>query len=261
LDQGPSSIGPIAEIPPTDLERIKESIPIFASTLADSVGELFPAQSSPSSPGKSNKSNLKPPPAASLSNDVPLSILRPDKFARSQYFNSGIIRNKKQFPHDSSPDMGSDKQLAEELFGDSKPPAVNSTAIRPKDILAEAPEQGKNTSPSSSHESHPAAPNIDVVESLNQSIFEKQAQLAKLQSPIDALTQESGVYEDVEMTDDAFTLVQHHKRFEAGVSNKPSILKPNSIAQQGDDSRPARPGSHPTHVPRVRSSRARDRRP
>jgi hypothetical protein len=37
-----SGTGPIAEILPTDLERMKESIPIFTSNLAETAGELFP---------------------------------------------------------------------------------------------------------------------------------------------------------------------------------------------------------------------------
>jgi hypothetical protein len=53
IKQNPDK-GPIAEILPTDLERMKESIPIFASNLTDSVGELFPASEEKQKPAQTS---------------------------------------------------------------------------------------------------------------------------------------------------------------------------------------------------------------
>jgi hypothetical protein len=90
-----SSSGPIAEILPTDLERLKESIPIFASKFGKSVSELFPDpvehskpldevqdDSPPTSPPRK-----KPPPVASLPSQPQSSSpppIRPDKYANSR---------------------------------------------------------------------------------------------------------------------------------------------------------------------------------
>jgi hypothetical protein len=86
--------GPIAEIPPTDLERLKESVPLFASQLAQTVGQLFPEElhqtSQVTTPSASIPEGcqikLKPPPVASL--PPVLSPRMPDKYANSPYFNS-----------------------------------------------------------------------------------------------------------------------------------------------------------------------------
>jgi hypothetical protein len=53
-------LGPLPDIPPTDLERMKESIPIFASDLVTTVGQLFPK------PNPTPTMLKKPPPVASI---------------------------------------------------------------------------------------------------------------------------------------------------------------------------------------------------
>jgi hypothetical protein len=103
----------IANIPPTDLERLKESIPLFASDLAKSAGKLFTddQESQPGSPAQDP--TLKPPPVASIPK-ARSTPPRPDKFAHSLYFNSGRAR---QF----------ERELPVESFeDDTKPPAVGT---------------------------------------------------------------------------------------------------------------------------------------
>jgi hypothetical protein len=97
IKQRPTSNGPIAEIPPTNKERLGTSIPLFASQLAKTAGKLFPEANQVNSKQESSMSpatNLKPPPVASL-------------------------------PSRSSTPTN-DKQLAIDIFGDdAKPPAIN----------------------------------------------------------------------------------------------------------------------------------------
>jgi hypothetical protein len=87
-----SSSRPIAEILPTDLERLKESIPIFASDLANTAGKLFDEpkhnDSTPPKSPSTKTTELKPPPAASLSPSAAFHVNRPNRYANSLYFNS-----------------------------------------------------------------------------------------------------------------------------------------------------------------------------
>jgi hypothetical protein len=89
--------GPIAEILPTDLERLKESVPIFALQLATVAGQLFPEETYQPTHSERNASvsivngrqfKMKPPPAASLPLEAS-SPCMPDKNENSLYFNSG----------------------------------------------------------------------------------------------------------------------------------------------------------------------------
>jgi hypothetical protein len=83
--------GPIAQIPPTDTERMGSGSPLYASTFNNK--KLFPDHQSTQKSGVT-QSNLKPPPVASLKN------------ADSSVF--------------------SEQELVEEIFGeDAKPPAKN----------------------------------------------------------------------------------------------------------------------------------------
>jgi hypothetical protein len=88
LKQSSAAADPIAEILPTDLERLKESVLILALQLTKTVGKLFPDE-----PRQNDQDafeaprNLKPPPEASLPVGVVISRI-PDKFANSPYFNS-----------------------------------------------------------------------------------------------------------------------------------------------------------------------------
>jgi hypothetical protein len=82
--------GHIADIPPTNLERLKESIPLFASDLAKSAGKLFSDDDQEGSKPTGTPirdSKLKSPPAAFIPTEPPTHP-RPDKFACSPYFNS-----------------------------------------------------------------------------------------------------------------------------------------------------------------------------
>jgi hypothetical protein len=216
-----SSSRPIAEILPTDMERLKESIPIFASDLANTAGKLFdelkPNESTPPKSPKNTASGPKLPPVASLSPSAALRVNRPDKYAISPYFNSAKRFSKHTPP--LSPNQ--DRSLAEELFGsDSKPPASTKYI----DIKA---TQGCNddpvadNDPKSSQASAPEA-DIDVVDGLNQQIVKKQEQFIKLQQSIAALTQsEPPVQTDVEMTDASFILVQHKQPSPARLKKPP----------------------------------------
>jgi hypothetical protein len=198
------STGPIAAIPPTDLERLRESVPIFASTLAKSAGKLFedldPQTSEVPSDDLSHiHVREKIPPVASLPTKMSSSMSPrfPDKFARSPYFNSW-----------KGPKDDDDRKLAEDIFGDdSKPPAVTKQPPPPRSPIT-----------FQAHEIHLSAETVkppasdmenDVVDKLNQQIAFKQAQLEKLQLSIKSLTQDPADDKDVEMTDGSFTLVKH----------------------------------------------------
>jgi hypothetical protein len=122
-----SSTGPIAEILPTDLERLKESVPIFASDLAKSAGKLFPDagehRSPPADDLQSLSSRKKPPPAASLPIQKQTSLppsTRPDLLVNSAYFLSRKL-----------PSADTERKLAEDIFGDdAKPPAKQLPATQ-----------------------------------------------------------------------------------------------------------------------------------
>jgi hypothetical protein len=189
---------PIAEILPTDLERMKESIPIFASNLSATVGELFPASEEKPKPVRTftptqeseplMQLHTKPPPAASLSNPA-VSSKFPDKFAHSLYFN----------PRNRSSNQ-EDRNLANDLFGqDSKPAAVNHQHTTTGTMLPPKLIQGNLIAESDKlklFHSSTFVPNtqamdidkeIDPVERLNQSIAQQEAQLEQLQSSLAAL--------------------------------------------------------------------------
>jgi hypothetical protein len=198
IKQRPTSSGPIAQIPPTDEERLGTSIPLFASKLANTAGKLFPDEYHPTQKQQSlgpNPSNLKPPPVASLSiadNSIALS----------------------------------EQELAEEIFGeDAKPPAnpYNSAARIPPNptdrfyaslIEEETLEKAEKSLmpgrhpgitfqralPKHTQENQTGSKNpsildtemqvdseFDPVEKLNQSIAQQQAQLEKLQHALAAL--------------------------------------------------------------------------
>jgi hypothetical protein len=229
----PTSIGPIAQILPTDEERLGTSIPLFASKLANTVGKLFPEKhpiSSDSNP-ESNKGNLKPPPAASLPQESP--AISP-----------------------VSPKIIVDRELAEEIFGDdAKPPArpnpYNPAARMPPNpnnrfyaslIEQEALEKSSKTLKLNSHpgttfqsqnfpkadqqqQTYPSIPNnniethtdkdSDSVEKLNQSIAQQRAQLEKLQKALADLKAPPSprVTQDMELShidDDEFLPVGGH---------------------------------------------------
>jgi hypothetical protein len=223
-----SSSRPIAEILPTDLERLKESIPIFASDLANTAGKLFdepkPNESTPpKSPSIKMTTELKPPPVASLSPSAAFRVNRPDRYANSLYFNSAKHFSKQTPP--LSPNQ--DRSLAEELFGsDSKPPAARS-----------APGYTNRASTTLSVEAtSPEA--ATVVEKLNQAIAEKQALLAKLQSSIQALKSDSAAsslevidetMEDVDPDPNQFIVVQRKPPpADQASTNVPKGPQPNS---------------------------------
>jgi hypothetical protein len=130
LKQSSAAAGPIAEILPTDLERLKESVPILASQLTKTAGKLFPDE-----PRQEDQDtfaapcNLKPPPAASL----PVGVVIPrilDKFANSPYFNSWK-GPKEKAPIDGDSKPSADKKITA-LRAPSKPSPRNQA-----DIIAE----------------------------------------------------------------------------------------------------------------------------
>jgi hypothetical protein len=97
LKRSNNPTGPIAEILPTDLERLKESVPIFASQLTTTVGQLFPEeihhptqskQSASARIAEGSQIKMKPPPVASLPPSAPSTRML-DKYAKSPYLNSG----------------------------------------------------------------------------------------------------------------------------------------------------------------------------
>jgi hypothetical protein len=169
------STGPIAAIPPTDLERLRESVPIFASTLAKSAGKLFedldPQTSEVPSDDLSHiHARGKIPPVASLPTKMSCSMSPqfPDKIARSPYFNSW-----------KGPKDDDDRKLAEDIFGDdSKPPAVTK---QPPPLRSPITFQAQEIHLSAETVKPPASDmENDVVDKLNQQIASKQAQLEKL---------------------------------------------------------------------------------
>jgi hypothetical protein len=114
--------GYIADIPPTNLERLKESIPLFASDLAKSAGKLFADddKEGPKITGTMIRASKLKSPLAAFIPPGPNTHPRPDKFAQSLYFNSG-----------KRPSVREDRELAEELFGDdAKPPALPSKSLQ-----------------------------------------------------------------------------------------------------------------------------------
>jgi hypothetical protein len=189
--------GPIADILPTDLERLKESIPLFASDLAKSAGKLFSDdQEGSKSTGTPIRDKLKSPPAAFIPTGLPTHP-RPDKFARSPYFNSW-----------KGPSTRDDRELAEELFGeDAKPPAVTSKSLQ--GIQADIAEhtnasRSKGSQPMGNVfeiEGNPENKHDNVLHKLNHSIAQKQAQLEQLQASILSLKQQAAQSE-VQITQD-----------------------------------------------------------
>jgi hypothetical protein len=240
-----SGSGPIAEILPTDLERLKESIPIFASDLSITASKLFEEpktkESASPRPLSINMTQLKPPPAASLSSSAALRVNPPDRYANSLYFNS-----VKRFSQKTSPlSPNQDRSLADEIFGsDSKPPAIANNAS-----IAKEATQGSDAVPVENNDpiqAPAAAPvtKIDAVDRLNQEIEAKQEQLLKLQQSIAALTQpESSPQMDVEMTDSSFILVQHKQP-----STSPPKKSPiqSTVTQQSTGPAGTTTSSHPS---------------
>jgi hypothetical protein len=155
LKQRPTSSGPIAEILPTNAERLRTSVPIFASEFANTMGKLFPEISNPS--------NLK------LQSQI-------GKTAGNQTLDPSNRTNSKHLPLPSVTDLKPPaavplppmppsaiemKQLATEIFGDdsklsasnkpkqsrsSKPPPVASPPSKLSPVsLQEVSNAGVNT--------------------------------------------------------------------------------------------------------------------
>jgi hypothetical protein len=230
------SSGHIASILPTDLERLKESIPLFASDLAKSAGKLFPDDDQEiSKPGLTNQvSTLKPPPAASMPQELSPQP-RQDKYAHSPYFNSW-----------KRPSI-QDRELAEELFGDdAKPPAVpkpppqrihadliaEHNALRLKSLPGSGIVPMSDQHGNKSDDALATDKQLDPVEKLNQSIAQQAAQLQRLQMSLAALKagqqeSQSGDMQEVDMIDAPSDATQQPKNTldEAMTDAAPSVTK------------------------------------
>jgi hypothetical protein len=225
VKQRSTSSGPIAEILPTNAERLHTSVPIFASEFDNTMGELFPETSNQkpvrtSTPTQESVTHtqrtMKPPPVASLLNPAASPVV-PDKFANS-HANSGKGLSKQE-----------DRDLANELFDqDSKPAAVNhrqhtmAEAIPPPkriqaDLIVESNKlKSLNSATSVSITQAMDIDNeTDPVENLNRSIAQQKAHLDQLQSSLAALkaSQVPSESETIDMEEEPFIPVSvGHKK-------------------------------------------------
>jgi hypothetical protein len=198
-------------------------------------GDLLPYQ---------NK--LKPLPVASLpSNPSSPETPRFDKYSRSPYFNTRKYRQER-----------TERELADELFGDDVKPAATSlpvaqnpptnySKVSNKDLVAEHNKtkvmnsvfpNAQATQKRNSEDGDKS--NNDVLYKVNQSIAQKQAQLEKLQASLTSLKNQAVQSEpqadvqDTEMLDadhTGITEVQPLRR-NSGDEEKSMAIAPNDLS-------------------------------
>jgi hypothetical protein len=155
--------------------------------------------------------------------------IRPDKYANLPYFNSW-----------KRPSAEEDRQLAKDIFDDdAKPPAKspvvsqsvlnNRAKMTQADIISETGNQVLQTrdfAQGKNHNSNPTTePTIDLLEKLNQSIADKQAQLELLQSSILSLKGQ-GAHSDPQVTQD---IEMQEVNYTSSTTPTPQMLGANRI--------------------------------
>jgi hypothetical protein len=200
-----TSTGPIAQILPTDEERLGTSIPPFASKLANTVGKLFPEQqaTSDNSISGSNKGNLKPPTVASLPPESPTTspespTITTDRELAVEIFGDDAKPPARLNPYNSAarvlPDSNNwfyasliKEELLEKASKTIKTSAHPGTTFQSREIPNAVQQKHKNPSISENNLEMDIDKDSDSVTKLNQSIAQQQAQLEKLQNALAAL--------------------------------------------------------------------------
>jgi hypothetical protein len=263
VKQRPSKNGPIAQILPTDNERLGTSIPLFASQLATTAGKLFPEKESQSQAPQSNTVNerkaedciadrRKPPPVAAIPTNSPLSqaeerVLATDIFgdddskppAKVNPYNSAARSASKigqyrygNFHEDQqNEEIQKAVQQSREKFPHNQNPGL--FMVNHKDNLIGQTTQDSETDMDVEVET-------DQVAKLSKSISLQQAQLLKLQKALAAL-KASQSDTGSKMEEDSFTLVgpNHKKRGNSETAIIPVATQP-SLNATTMESRPTR---------------------
>jgi hypothetical protein len=253
LKRRPTSNGPIAQILPTDNERLGTSIPLFASQLATTAGKLFPDQESQSkalqqsniATDRKDEENCvdrrKPPPVAALptsplsqveervlaadifgdEDSKPPAKVNPYNSAARSVPNTGLYRQGNFHEDEQNEKIKKAVQKSREKFPHNRDPGL---------FMVNQKENATNMD---------VDPETDQVEKLNESISLQQAQLQKLQTALAAL-KASQSDTGSNMEEDSFILVgPTHKKRSEPAATIPVVTQP-SLAVPTSENRPLR---------------------